>query len=79
MPCQGVKELFVAARCDAAATQALLGEGDVTDENAMQYLGILEQRAAELVQVTGASGHSSAADHAAVTEQPAGGLIRIDF
>ncbi len=46
---RGVSELFVAARCDPAATRSLLGEGEVTEENVMQYLGILEQRAAELV------------------------------
>ena len=46
---RGVSELFVAARCDPAATRSLLGDGEVTEENAMQYLGILEQRAAELV------------------------------
>ena len=46
---RGVAELFIAARCDPAATRSLLGEGDVTEENVMQYLGILEQRAAELV------------------------------
>ena len=47
----------MAARCDPAATRSLLGEGEVTEENVMQYLGILEQRAAELVhslkEVTG--------------------------
>ena len=46
---RGVAELFAAARCDPVATRALLGEGDVTEENVMQYLGILEQRAAELI------------------------------
>lgn len=48
---EGVAELFNAMGCDTPAVRTMLGEGEVTDENVMQYLGILEQRAVQLVQV----------------------------
>ena len=50
---EGVAELFNAAGCETPAVRTMLGEGEVTDENVMQYLGILEQRAVQLVQVRG--------------------------
>lgn len=48
---EGVAELFGATGCDTPAVRTLLGDGEVTDEAVMQYLGILEQRAVQLVQV----------------------------
>ena len=47
----GVAELFSATGCDTPDLRTVMGDVKVTDENVMQYLGILEQRAVELAQV----------------------------
>ena len=44
-------ELCDAAGC-APSLQSMLGPGGVTDKNLMQYLGILEQRAYEIIQAS---------------------------
>ena len=44
-------ELCEAAGC-APSLQSMLGPGGVTDKNLMQYLGILEQRAYEIIQAS---------------------------
>ena len=41
------------AGCDTPAVRALLGSGGPTDASLMQFLGVLEQRTHELMQVTG--------------------------
>lgn len=46
-----VSVLFVAAECDSSAVSDLLGAGGVTPANVMQYLGIVEQKMNQLVQV----------------------------
>lgn len=49
--CVRVGSLFVEAGCDTAAVKGLLGGSGVQDSNLVQYLGIIEQRAHELLQV----------------------------
>ncbi len=48
---QAVEDMFVAAGCDTPAVRELLGAGGVTAGNLMQYLGIVEQEADQLLQV----------------------------
>lgn len=44
-----IQKTFQGTGCDTAATRELLGEEGVTETNIMQYLGIIEQRANELI------------------------------
>ncbi len=46
-----VSELFNNLGCETPAVRELLGSDGVTDANLVAYLGILEQRANELLQV----------------------------
>ena len=48
-------------RCNTPAVMELLGEGGVTEKNLMQYLGIIEQRTNEILQVRGAWGQGGQA------------------
>ena len=48
---QAVEDMFAAAGCDTPAARELLGPGGVTAANLMQYLGIVEQEADQLLQV----------------------------
>ncbi len=41
--------------CNPPGNQVLLGEGGVTDANVMQYLGVIEQRTNEILQMFAAS------------------------
>ena len=41
---------FTAIGCDTPATRELLGDEGVTEANVMQYLGVVEQRANEILQ-----------------------------
>lgn len=43
--------MFEQAGCGTPAVRSLLGEGGVSEANMMQYLGILEQRTNEILQV----------------------------
>lgn len=43
--------LFEDAGCNTPAVRGLLGSSGVQDNNLVQYLGIIEQRAHELLQV----------------------------
>ena len=43
--------MFEQAGCGTPAVRGLLGEGGVSEANMMQYLGILEQRTNEILQV----------------------------
>jgi Holliday junction resolvasome RuvABC endonuclease subunit len=47
----GVKMLFQAIQCDASSIEEMLGSEDgITNKNILQYMGIIEQKATELVQ-----------------------------
>jgi len=49
-PPPGVSSLFTRIRCDSGTLSDLLGSSEgVKDDNIMQYLGIIEQRANELL------------------------------
>ena len=50
---QGISSIFEQAGCGTPAVLSLLGEGGVSEANMMQYLGILEQRTNEILQVRG--------------------------
>lgn len=48
----GVESLFNKANCDSAAiTELLGGHAGVTDNNILQYMGIIEQRCNELLRL----------------------------
>lgn len=46
-----ITRTFQGTGCDTAATRELLGDEGVTESNIMQYLGIVEQRANELISL----------------------------
>ncbi|KAL5015693.1 hypothetical protein ScPMuIL_005282 [Solemya velum] len=49
---EGVKSLFVTVDCDASAINDMLASEDgVTDRNILQYMGIIEQKTMELLQI----------------------------
>ena len=48
---EGIRAIFEQAGCGTPAVRSLLGEGGVSEGNMMQYLGILEQRTNEILQV----------------------------
>ena len=55
---EGISAIFEQAGCGTPAVRSLLGEGGVTEGNMMQYLGILEQRTNEILQVCPSSKHT---------------------
>ena len=70
---RSISELFVKIGCDTPAVRELLGDEGVTDGNIMSYLGIMEQRTNELLQMnalrkTGAGGETAAME--ALLAQP---------
>ena len=48
---EGISAIFEQAGCGTPAVHSLLGEAGVSEGNMMQYLGILEQRTNEILQV----------------------------
>lgn len=46
----GIARIFTKAGCDTENAQSLFGSEGVTESNMMQYLGLIEQRANELLQ-----------------------------
>jgi hypothetical protein len=48
---QGIQSIFNKIGCDKSALSDMLGTTGVTESNMMQYLGIIEQRTNELLQV----------------------------
>ena len=48
---EGISAIFEQAGCRTPAVRSLLGEEGVSEGNMMQYLGILEQRTNEILQV----------------------------
>ena len=48
---QGVAQMWERLGCAALGLEELLGEEGITDANLMQHLGIVEQRASQLLQV----------------------------
>ena len=51
----GARRVFDEIGCDTEVNRALLGEEGVTDQNVMQYLGVIEQRTNEILQMFAAS------------------------
>ncbi len=49
---EGISNMFEQAGCGTPAVRSLLGEGGVSEANMMQFLGILEQRTNEILQVS---------------------------
>jgi hypothetical protein len=52
----GITVLFDSIGCNTAPVQALLGGEGMSPDNMLAYLGIVEQRAKELLQVRGRGG-----------------------
>jgi len=47
----GIQDTFIKIGCNAEAVSAVLGNQGVTESNMMQYLGIMEQRTNEILQM----------------------------
>jgi hypothetical protein len=47
----GIDSLFVKIKCDRTDVSQQLGNAAISDANIMQYLGLIEQRANELLQI----------------------------
>jgi len=47
----GIQSIFVKTECDASALADLLSDTQVTEANIMQFLGIIEQRTNEILQM----------------------------
>lgn len=59
---QAIQDMFAQAGCDTPATRSMLGDSGVSEANLMIYLGIIEQRTNEILQVIlgpAAFGHAS--------------------
>eukprot|EP00753_Platysulcus_tardus_P000812 PLAT10730.1.p1 GENE.PLAT10730.1~~PLAT10730.1.p1 ORF type:complete len:587 (-),score=363.97 PLAT10730.1:133-1893(-) len=74
----GIHTIFYKIGCDASAVEEMFGDHGVTESNMMQYLGIIEQRTNELLQMYVASQHGLATVDgilpvAASSPAPAGG------
>jgi len=48
---QGIHEIFESIGCNQEGVQAMMGGGGVTEGNVMQYLGVIEQRTNEILQM----------------------------
>ena len=48
---QGIAQMWERLGCQALGLEELLGDEGITDANLMQHLGIIEQRASQLLQV----------------------------
>ena len=48
---EGIEDIFQAIGCTDEGLQAILGGGGVTETNMMQYLGVIEQRTNEILQM----------------------------
>ena len=48
---QGIAQMWERLGCQALGLEELLGDEGITDTNLMQHLGIIEQRASQLLQV----------------------------
>ena len=47
----GIKSAYVNLGCDTESNRELFGDQDVTDQNMLSYLGVIEQRANEVLQM----------------------------
>ena len=80
---QGIQSVFEKIKCDKKALSDMLGTTGVTESNMMQYLGIIEQRTNDLLQVNQAQNLEEGGEVVAVIGQgpaaPAGStVINID-
>ena len=57
-----IENLFRKIRCDTQGNTEILGTQGVTDSNMMKYLGIIEQRANEILQLTNGGVYSERED-----------------
>ena len=48
---QSIQDMFAQAGCNTPATRSMLGDAGVSEANLMIYLGIIEQRTNEILQV----------------------------
>lgn len=48
---QAIQDMFAQAGCNTPATRSMLGDSGVSEANLMIYLGIIEQRTNEILQV----------------------------
>lgn len=78
----GVWNIFNKIGCNTVTVRELLGEGNVTEGNLMQYLGIVEQRSNELLQAYATverwAGHHVTTTAGQTTVKPGGGVVRVD-
>ena len=56
---QGIAQMWERLGCQALGLEELLGDEGITDTNLMQHLGIIEQRASQLLQVLCCPGSQS--------------------
>ena len=68
----GAWRVFNKIGCNTEVNRALLGEDGVTDHNVMQYLGVIEQRTNEILQMFAASRTARAAGGGADAQGPEG-------
>ena len=68
----GAWRVFNKIGCNTEVNRALLGEDGVTDHNVMQYLGVIEQRTNEILQMFAASRTARAAGSGADAQGPEG-------
>ena len=52
---EGIQKIFNKIGCNTPAAREMLGEGGVTEKNMMKFLGIIEQRTNEILQMYAAS------------------------
>ena len=48
---QGIQSIFLKLGCDKSSLSEMMGTEGVSETNMMQYLGIIEHRANQLLQV----------------------------
>jgi hypothetical protein len=63
----GITGMFESVGCDSSAIQEMLGSSGVTESNMMMYLGMIEQRTNELIQLYLSRGHHDDEDDDAVS------------
>ena len=59
---EGLESMYAKLGCEDESHRELLGEGGVTDQNALAYLGVVEQRATEVLQMYAAATTNADAD-----------------
>ena len=60
---EGIAQMWERLGCRALGLEELLGDEGITDANLMQHLGIIEQRASQLLQVSCCPGDVTQSPH----------------